>query len=106
MAKGERRHTIAKNFGVPSLESYTRNILSKGFEYSTKLCLSNKSISRRIKVKADDIERQLVRMLQKTNFALQLDKALTHGNEALLMVYARFVSPTTNLLCDEYLFRC
>ncbi len=53
---------------------------------------------------ADDCERQLVRMLQQTNFALQLDGTLTHGNEALLMVYARFVSPTTNVLCDEYLF--
>ncbi len=49
IAKGERPHTIAKNFGAPFLESYTRNILGKGFEYSTKLCLSNKSIGRRIK---------------------------------------------------------
>ncbi len=53
---------------------------------------------------ADDVERQLVRMLQQTNFALQLDEALPHGNEALLMVYAHFVSPTTNVLCDEYIF--
>ncbi len=52
----------------------------------------------------DDVERQLVRMPQQTNFALQLDETLTHGNEALLMVYARFVNPTTNALCDEYLF--
>ncbi len=37
IAKGERPHTVAKNFGVPFLESYTRNILGKGFEYSTKL---------------------------------------------------------------------
>ncbi len=53
---------------------------------------------------ADDVERQLVRMLQHTNFALQLDETLTRGNEALLMVDVRFVSPTTNVLCNEYLF--
>ncbi len=104
IAKGERPHTIAKTFGVPFLESYTRNILGKDFEYSTKLCLSNKSISRRIKVMAADVERQIVRILQQTNFALQLDETLTHGNEALLMVYVRFVSPTKNALCDEFLF--
>ncbi len=89
IAKGERPHTIAKNFGVPFLESYTGNILGKGFEYSSKLCLSNKSISRRIKVVADDVERQLVWMLQQTNFALQLDETLTRGNEALLTVFFR-----------------
>ncbi len=66
--------------------------------------LVEKITRRRIKVMADDVERQLVRMLQQTNFALQLDETLTHGNEALLMVYARFVSPTTNALCDEYIF--
>ncbi len=44
-------------------------------------------------------------MLQQTNFALQLDETLTHGNEALLMVYVRFVSPGANALYDEYLFR-
>ncbi len=60
ISKGERPYTIAKKFGVPFLESYTRNILGKGFE----------SISRRIKLMADDVERQLVRMLQQTNFAL------------------------------------
>ncbi len=59
IAKGERPHTIAKKFGVPFLESYTRNILGKSFEYSTKLCLSNKSISQRIKAMADVVERQI-----------------------------------------------
>ncbi len=53
---------------------------------------------------AGDVERQLGRVLQQTNFALQLNETLTHGNEALLMVYARFVSPTTIALCGEYLF--
>ncbi len=51
---------------------------------------------------ADDVERQLVRMLQQTYFAPQLDETLTHGNESVLMLYARFVSPTTNALCDEF----
>ncbi len=78
IAKGERPHTIAKNFGVPFLESNTRNILTKDFDYSTKLCLLYESISRRNKVMADDVERQLVHMLQQTNFALQLDETLTH----------------------------
>ncbi len=78
IAKRKRPHTIAKNFGVPFLESYTRAILSKDFDYSTKLCLLNKSISRCIKVMTDDVERQLVHMLQQTNFALQLDETLTH----------------------------
>ncbi len=54
---------------------------------------------------AGDVERQLGRVLQQTNFALQLNETLTHGNEALLMVYVRFVSSTTNALCVEYLFR-
>ncbi len=36
---------------------------------------------------ADDVERQLVRMLQQTYFALQLDEALTHGNEALFLTW-------------------
>ncbi len=53
---------------------------------------------------ANDVERQLVRMLQQTNVILQLDETLTHGDEALLMVYECFVSSTTNVLCDEYLF--
>ncbi len=53
---------------------------------------------------ADDVDRQLNRMLQQTNFALQLDETLTHLNEAPLMVYTRFVGPTTNALCEEYFF--
>ncbi len=43
-------------------------------------------------------------MLQQTNSALQLDEPLTHGNDALLMMYVRFVSSTTDSLWDEYLF--
>ncbi len=36
---------------------------------------------------ADDVERQLVRMLQQTNFVVQLDEALTRGNEAPLLTW-------------------
>ncbi len=43
---------------------------------------------------AEDVEHQLVRMLQQINFALQLDETLTHGIEALLMVYELTIFPT------------
>ncbi len=37
------------------------------------------------------VERQHIRILRQTDFALQLDETLTHGNKALLMVYVRFL---------------
>ncbi len=33
IAKGERPHTVTKNFGVPFLEGYTMNILGKDSDY-------------------------------------------------------------------------
>ncbi len=104
ISKEERPHTIAKNFCVPFLGSYTRNILGQNFEYSSNTYLPNKSMSQRIKVMADDVERQFTRILQQTNFALKLDETLTHGNQALLIVCIRFVSFPTDSLCDEFLF--
>ncbi len=77
---------------------------SKGFEYSSQLCMSNKSISRRIKIMAEDVEHQLIRIIHQTNFALQLDETLTHECEALLIVYVRHVSFIIDSLCDEFLF--
>ncbi len=61
--------------------------MGKSFEFLTRLCLSKKSISQRIKVMADDVERQLIRIVQQTNFALQLDETFTHVYEVLLMVF-------------------
>ncbi len=40
---------------------------------------------------AGDVERQHIRFLKQTNFALHIDEALTHGNKALLMVYVPFL---------------
>ncbi len=96
IANEERPQPIARNFGVPFLESYTRNILGQNFEYSSNTYLPNKPMSQRIKVMADDVERQFTLILQQANFALKLDETLTHGIEISLMVYVRFVGSTTD----------
>ena len=53
--------------------------------------LSNNSVSRRIEELAIDVEQQLCKVLQTTEFALQLDESTLRDNEALLMAYVRYI---------------
>ncbi len=53
---------------------------------------------------ADDVERQLIRILQQTNFALQLDETLTHGNEALLTLRPAYNIVQMNLTTGKLYF--
>ncbi|KAI6661311.1 hypothetical protein LOD99_10035 [Oopsacas minuta] len=53
--------------------------------------LSNNSVSRRIEELAIDVEQQLCKVLQTTEFALQLDESTLRDNKDLLMTYVRYI---------------
>ncbi len=79
IVKGERSHTIAKNFGVPFLEIYTRTILVNDFNHSSKLCLSNKSMIRRIKVKVNAFG--LEGTVRERKLAIEVLQSLTENTK-------------------------
>ena len=52
---------------------------------------SGDTVRKRIDEMFEDIEEGLCNILKKQRFGLQLDESMLPGNEALLLVYARFI---------------
>ena len=64
--------------------------------------ISNNTVKRRIDEMGQDVELQLIRMIQKTELALQLDESTLPDNRALLMAYVRFMN--SGVTHEELLF--
>ena len=64
--------------------------------------LSDTTVTRRINEMGTNIEDQLCEILRNTSFSLQLDETTTSDNNALLMVYVRYI--TDGNIMEELLF--
>ncbi len=53
---------------------------------------------------AHDVDRQIIRIVQQTNFSLQFDETCTRENESLFVAYVKFIFSIINSLCAEFLF--
>ncbi len=56
------------------------------------LPLSNSTIKSKIDEMSTNVEIQLVNLLKSTEFGIQIDESTLQNNEALLLVYVRYVS--------------
>ena len=62
----------------------------------------NNTVKRRIDEMGQDVELQLIKMIQATEFALQLDESTLPDNQALLMAYVRYMN--SGVTHEEMLF--
>ena len=52
-----------------------------------------------------NIEDQLCEILRNTSFSLQLDKTTTSGNNALLMVYVRYIADVLKYYAENFILQ-
>ena len=92
IAKCEKPHTIGEKLILPSISEAISTVMHQDASSVVKsIPLSNNSVSRRIDEMALNVEQQLCEILQTTEFALKLDESTLRDNEALLMVYVRYI---------------
>ena len=96
-------HTIGEVLIIPILKEVISTVMHENpSKFIQNIPMSNNTVKRRIDEMGQDVELQLVRMIQKTEFALQLDESIIPDNQAFLMAYVRFMnSGVTN---EEILF--
>ncbi|XP_029652998.1 zinc finger BED domain-containing protein 5-like [Octopus sinensis] len=68
-----------------------------------KIPLNNSTISRSIDKMANDVKRQLINILQCSEFSIQVDESTVVDNQCLMMVYVRYFSKELRP-CEEMLF--
>ncbi|XP_029640410.1 protein FAM200A-like [Octopus sinensis] len=68
-----------------------------------KIPLSNNTISRSIDEMANDVKHQLINILHRSEFSIQVDDSTVVDNQCLMMVYVRYFSEDLQS-CDEMLF--
>ncbi|CAI9729115.1 Hypothetical predicted protein [Octopus vulgaris] len=54
-----------------------------------KIPASNNTVSRRIDEMANDIKHQLINILQRSEFSIQVNESAIVGNQCLMMAYVR-----------------
>ena len=79
-------HTIGEVLIIPILKEVISTVMHENpSKFIQNIPISNNIVKRRIDEMAQDVELQLIRMIQKTEFALQLDESTLPDNQALLM---------------------
>ncbi|CAI9719803.1 Hypothetical predicted protein [Octopus vulgaris] len=68
-----------------------------------KMPLSNSTIFRHIDEIANDVKHQLINILQRSEFFIEVDESAVVNNQCLMMVYVRFFSDVLQP-CEEMLF--
>ena len=92
IAKCGKPHTIGKKLILPAIREFISTVMHQDASSVVRsIPLSNNSVARRIDELAIDVEQQLCKDLQTTEFALQLDESTLRDNEALLMAYVRYI---------------
>ena len=101
----EAPHSFGSKLLRPALEAFVPGILHQNPNgYFSKLPLSKMSIARRIGLMAEDVESQLVKILRVTRFSIQLDETQTRTNRIVLICFARYVSPNSLTVEEDFLF--
>ncbi|KFM72594.1 SCAN domain-containing protein 3, partial [Stegodyphus mimosarum] len=103
IAKTGKPHTIGEDLILPAVKEVITTVLHKpATDIIRKIPLSNNSVQRRIDEMAENIEESLCNYLQTSQFSIQLDECTLPTNEALLLLYVRFIKDEK--ICQEMLF--
>lgn len=95
IAKAGKPHTVGETLILPAVKEVISTVLHRNAtEILKAIPLSNDTVSRRIDEMASDVEIQLVDILKKTKFSIQLDESTLSDNTALLMSYVRYFNET------------
>ncbi len=104
VAKTGKPHTIGETLLRPVIEEVLSTVMKeKSDTVIKKIPLSNDTISRRIDEMAKDVLNQLIRILQCSEFSLQVDETTIIDNQCLMMVYVRYFNENCQP-CEEMLF--
>ncbi|VVC31916.1 Ribonuclease H-like domain [Cinara cedri] len=102
IANSGKPHTIGEELILPAINEVINTVLDKpAFDNIKKIPLSNNTEQRRIDEMAQSVKELLCEFLEATKFSIQLDESTLPGNEALLLVYVRFVKEEK--ICQELL---
>ncbi|XP_060846422.1 zinc finger MYM-type protein 6-like [Rhopalosiphum padi] len=105
IAKSKKAYTIGEKLLKPCMIDIFTELF--GSEYATKINsipMSNDTISRRINIMAVDIEYQLIQKINKSIFyGIQIDESTDINNEAILLIYIRYVDTDLNDINEEFL---
>jgi len=105
IAKSKKAYTIGEKLLKPCMIDIFTELF--GSEYATKINsipMSNDTISRRINIMAVDIEYQLIQKIKKSIFyGIQIDESTDINNEAILLIYIRYVDTDLNDINEEFL---
>ncbi|KAI6648347.1 SCAN domain-containing protein 3-like [Oopsacas minuta] len=92
IAKCGKPRTIGEKLILPAIREVISTVIHQDASSVVRsIPLSNNSVSRKIEELAIDVEQQLCKVLQTTEFALQLDESTLRDNKALLMAYVRYI---------------
>ena len=96
-------HTIGEALIIPVLKEVISTVMHENpIKFIQNIPISNNTVKRRIDEMGQDVELQLIKMIQATEFALQLDEPTLPDNQALLMAYVRFMN--SGVTHEEMLF--
>ena len=103
IARAGKSHTIGEQIILPTIQEAVTTVMHTDGRSLIKLIpLSNDTVTRRIHMMANDIEKTICDILKTTEFSLQIDESKMPGNEALLLAYVRFIQEDN--LVEEMLF--
>ena len=103
IAKAGKSHTIGEKLILPAIQEAVTNVMhTDGRSLIKSIPLSNDTVTKRIHIMANDIEKTICDILKTTEFSLQIDESTMPGNEALLLAYVRFIQEDN--LVEEMLF--
>ena len=86
-------HTIGEALIIPVLKEVISTVMHENpIKFIQNIPISNNTVKRRIEEMGQDVELQLIKMIQGTEFALQLDESKLPDNQTLLMAYVRFMN--------------
>lgn len=104
IAKSKKPYSIGEKLLKPCMIDICTELFSN--EHVTKIKkipMSNDTISRRINNMSNDIENQLSEKIKKSIFyATQLDESTDINNEAILLMYVRYVDTDLNDIQEEF----
>ncbi|XP_029632960.1 SCAN domain-containing protein 3-like [Octopus sinensis] len=86
VAKSGKSHTIGETLLHPAIEAVLSTVTPEKPD-NMKIPLSNNTISRRIDETANDVKHQLINILQRSEFSIQVDESTVAVNQCLMMVY-------------------
>ncbi|CAI9731888.1 Hypothetical predicted protein [Octopus vulgaris] len=105
VAKSGKSHTTGETLFHPVIEEVLSTVIhEKPDNIMERFPLSNNTISRRIDEMANDVKHQLINILQRSEFSIQVDESTIVDNQCLIMVYVRYFNKDLQP-CEEMLFR-